>query len=210
MFKIAIIVDPQVDFMKEDGALYVDGAEPVVEIIDQYLESLTVENGYFGVLFTADTHDPESYPDSPEAEMFPPHCYIGTDGFDFAVDPAKVAMTADGGVDRFILNKNKFNMWEQSGLEVRPFKVAGEPAAILGEQDRDAFFQNALNAGVDTIEVCGVTSDYCVKYAIEGLLARKFHVIVYDNLVKGIDREIDQVAKEEFAGALASGQLQLL
>ena len=210
MFKIAVIVDAQVDFMKEDGALYVDGAEPVVEIIDQYLESLTVENGYFGVLFTADTHDPETYPESPEAEMFPPHCYIGTDGFDFAVDPAKVAMAADGGVDRFILNKGVFNMWEQTELEIRPFKVAGEPAAIMGEQDREAFFKNAMEAGVDTVEVCGVATDYCVKWAIEGLLARKFNVIVYDNLVAGIERDIHQVAQEDFAGALASGQLQIL
>ncbi len=209
MFKIAVIIDAQVDFMKKDGALYVPGAEDTIDIINSYLESLTLENGYFGAIFTADTHDPESYKDSEEAKEFPPHCYLGTDGFDFAVDPSKVVQAKDGGVDRFIMNKNVFNMWDQTDLAVRPFKVIGEPVPIEGNQDRETFFNNALNAGIDTVEVCGVASDYCVKWAIEGLLARKFKVVVYDNLVAGIERDIHQVAQEEFAGALADGQLEI-
>lgn len=211
MFKIAVIVDAQYDFMsKADGALYVSGAEDIVDTINEYLESLAIENGYFGVLFTADTHDSETYPESKEANEFAPHCYIGTDGFDFMVDPSKVLQPAEGGVDRFILNKDVFNMWEKPTLDIRPLKMVGEPAAIMGGQDRDTFFQNALDAGVDEVEVCGVASDYCVKWAVEGLLARKFNVVVYDNLVAGITRDIHQVAEEEFSGALASGQLQIL
>lgn len=210
MFKAAIVVDAQVDFMRKDGTLYVEGAEDVIETLDQYLESLTVENGYFGVLFTADTHDPETYEDSEEGKMFPPHCYMGTDGFDFAVDPAKVAAPVDGGVDRFILNKGVFNMWEEQSLDIRPFKVVGEPVAIGGEQDREDFFKNLINAGIDEVEVVGVASDYCVKWVIEGLLARKFKVVVYDNLVVGIERDIHQVAQEDFSTELVSGQLQIL
>jgi len=209
MPKIAVVIDAQYDFMKEDGALYVPGAESIIPTLDQYLESLTLENDYFSVLFTADSHTPEDYPGSAEAEEFPPHCYLGTDGFDFAVDPSKVLQPVDGGVDRFILNKNVFNMWDQNELEVRPFKIAGEPIAIGGERTREEYFEPAMINGMD-VEVSGVASDYCVKWAIEGLLARKLHVIVYDNLVAGIQRDIHQVAREDFAGALASGQLEIL
>lgn len=211
MLKIAIVVDAQYDFMsKDDGALYVPGAEDIVETMDQYLESITIENGYLGVIFTADSHDAETYPDSEEAKEFPPHCYMGTDGFNFSVDPSKVVPPSEGGVDRYILNKGVFNMWEESSLKLRPFKVTGEPVSIGGEQDREQFFKSMADAGVEDIEVIGVASDYCVKWAIEGLLIRKFNVVVYDNLVAGIQRDIHQVAKEDFPTELASGQLQVL
>jgi len=210
MFKAALIVDPQVDFMEEDGALYVPGAKDIIDTINLYLESLLIDNGYLGVLFTADTHNEEDYPKSEEAKEFPPHCYLGTDGFDFSIDPSKVIPPSEGGIDRYILNKDVFNMWEPLELKIRPFKVVGEPISYGGEQDRDHFFKNLSNAGVDTIEVSGVASDYCVKYAIEGLLVREFNVIVYDNLVMGINRDIHQVAEEDFKNYLISGQLQIL
>jgi len=67
-FKIAVIVDAQVDFMDPNGALFVPGADALVPTLDEYLSSLTLENGYMGVVFTADTHDEKTYPDSEEAQ----------------------------------------------------------------------------------------------------------------------------------------------
>ena len=206
MFKSALIIDAQVDFMKKDGALYVPGAEDVIEVINKYLESLSIENGYMGVVFTADTHDPETYPDSEEAKEFPPHCYMGTDGFDLAVEPQRVP----GETQKYILNKGVFDMWHESTLEIRPLAVVGEIIPVGGEQDRDEFFKNLVAAGVEDIEVSGVASDYCVKWAIQGLLARGFRVTVYDNLVAGIGRDIHQVAKEDFIDEVADGKLMIL
>lgn len=205
MFKAALIIDPQVDFMKAEGALPVPGAEPVIDILNQYLESLTLENGYVGVVFTADTHDSEKYAESEEAKEFPPHCIMGTDGFDFAVEPQRVPEETQA----FILNKGVFDMWQEQEIEVRPMSIVGRPAPVKGEQDRDEMFKNLLASGIEEVEVCGVASDYCVKWAIEGLLARGFKVTVYDNLVAGIARDIHQVAKEDFAEAVADGRLTI-
>ena len=204
MFKLAVVVDPQVDFMDPTGALYVPGAEKVVPILNEYLGTLELENGYLGVLFTADTHDEETYPDSLEAKgdaakgipSFPPHCYKGTDGFNFAVDLKAIPE----GTQKFILNKGVFNMWEEPNLVTRPIKTTGELVAFGGEKSREEFFQDIINAGIDEVEVCGVASDYCVKWAIEGLIARGFKVTVYDNLVAGIERDIHQVVAEDFDG----------
>lgn len=201
-FKIAVIVDAQVDFMDPNGALFVPGADKVVPIIDEYLSSLTLENGYMGVVFTADTHNEKTYPDSPEAKGdeekgipgFPPHCYQGTDGFKFAIKPQNVPEETQ----KFILNKGVFDMWEEPKLTIRPYRVAGELVAYGGEQDREDFFNNIITAGVDEVEVVGVAADYCVKWVVEGLLARGFKVTLYDNLTAGIERDIHQVVTEDF------------
>ena len=201
-FKIAVIVDAQVDFMDPNGALFVPGADAVVPIIDEYLSTLTLENGYMGVVFTADTHDEKTYPESAEAKGdeekgipgFPPHCYQGTDGFAFAVKPQNVP----DETQKFILNKAVFDMWEEPKLTVRPYRVAGEMVAYGGEQDREDFFNNIIAAGVGEVEVVGVAADYCVKWAVEGLLARGFKVTLYDNLTAGIERDIHQVVTEDF------------
>lgn len=203
MFKSALIIDAQVDFMRKDGALYVPGAEDVAETLNQYLESLSMENGYMGVVFTADSHDPEKYLASDEAKDFPPHCYMGTDGFDLAIEPQRVPSETQ----KFILNKGVFDMWQEGKLEVRPLAVIGEIVPVGGEQDRDEFFKNLLAAGVEEIEVSGVASDYCVKWAIQGLTARGFKVTVFDNLVAGISRDIHQVAKEDFIDEVEDGKL---
>ena len=203
-FKIAVIVDAQVDFMDPNGALFVPGADAVVPIIDEYLSSLTLENGYMGVVFTADTHDEKTYPDSLEATGdeekgipgFPPHCYQGTDGFAFAVKPQNVPEETQ----KFILNKGVFDMWEDPNVKVRPYRVTGEMVAYGGEQDREDFFNNIVAAGVDEVEVVGVAADYCVKWAVEGLLNRGFKVTLYDNLTAGIERDIHQVVEEDFPG----------
>lgn len=204
MERIALIIDAQNDFMKSDGALYVPNAEKVIEVLNQYLTSITLENGYYGVVFTADTHDEDAYADSEEAKMFPPHCIQGTDGFDFAIDVSQVPKKTK----KLILNKGVFNMWEEEKLSLRPYKTKGEIisyAPVL--LPRNEFFDNLMSAGVDEIEVSGVASDYCVKEAIHGLLLRGFNVKVYDNLVAGIERDIHQIAKEEFGFYLDNGQL---
>lgn len=206
MYKTALIIDAQVDFMRPEGALYVPGAEETIEIINDYLGSVTMENGYFGSIFTADTHNAEDYPKSEEAETFPPHCYVGTDGFDFAIEPQRVSPE----LLSVILNKDVFNMWEAEEGIIRPFKRVGDEIAIGGNQDRDVFFKNLISAGVTNIEVSGVASDYCVKWAIEGLLVRDFNVIVYDNLVAGIEKDIHEVAEKFFFEELEEGRLSIL
>lgn len=202
MFKLAVVVDAQVDFMDPNGALYVPDANQVTPVLNEYLKELTLENSYLGVLFTADTHDEETYPDSLEAKGdeekgipgFPPHCYKGTDGFDFAVEVKNVPE----GTQKFILNKSVFNMWEEPELTIRPYRISGEMVAYGGEKTREEFFQDIINAGVEEVEVVGVAADYCVKWAVEGLVARGFKVTLYDNLTAGIDRDIHQVVREEF------------
>ena len=82
---------------------------------------------------------------------------------------------------------------------LRPYVLEGEPVAYGGEQDRNEWFATLLANGVEEVEVVGVAADYCVKWAVDGLIARGFSVTLYDNLTAGIQRDINQVLVEEWA-----------
>ena len=66
---------------------------------------------------------------------------------------------------------------------------------------RDRFFDRLRAEGVDEIMVIGVASDFCVRWAVDGLIERGFRITVPADLTRGIVRQIDTVAAEEWATA---------
>ena len=189
MQRFVIIVDTQADFMLADGALPVAGAEALVAPMQAWLAALQPEETA-GILFTFDTHSAETYPGSAEAEQFPIHCVRGTPGWNNMLDAAAI----DPAIPTYWLEKNVFDMWAESGLRVEG------PGTGEGVE-RDRFFVELKASGVTTVAVIGVAADYCVRWAIEGLLARGFNVEIPTGLTRGIERSIEQVAKSDFAGA---------
>lgn len=171
-----LVIDVQNDFMRPDGALYVPEAETIITPLQQHLATLDSR----GVLFTYDTHVLGIYEASEEAKDFPIHCVKDTYGWQLAVNPPIPSRTMEKGV---------FNMWQEPRLFVRYQDIVVE---------RDMFFNDLRDTDVTTLRVCGVASDYCVKWAIEGAIARSFKVQVIAALTKGIERDIAQVVKDEF------------
>jgi nicotinamidase/pyrazinamidase len=189
MRRFVIVVDTQRDFMAADGALSVLGAEALAEPMAAWLGALD-PGGCAGVLFTFDTHDPDVYAASPEGAQFPPHCVRGTPGWANMLDPA----TIDAAIPMWRLEKGVFAMWAEDGLMIAP--MYGDGPAV----DRDAFFAGLREAGIADVDVIGVAADFCVRYAIEGLVERGFRVRVPAALTRGIERQIDAVAAD-FADA---------
>src|SRR3954471_3052360 len=87
--RFVVVVDTQWDFMHADGALAVAGADALVPAAEAFLRSLTPD-ATAGGLFTFDTHEPEIYARSAEAEEFPPHCVKGSEGWANMLDPELV------------------------------------------------------------------------------------------------------------------------
>ncbi|EIZ81178.1 cysteine-hydrolase super family protein [Novosphingobium sp. Rr 2-17] len=189
MKRFVIVVDMQRDFVAADGALPVPGGQELVAPMQRWLGTLPPDD-VAGVLFTADTHVPEIYARSAEATEFPPHCERGTAGWALVVDPAVI----DPNIPTYVLEKGVFDMWAEPGLRLRPF-------ASSGSGDRDAFFAQLGADGVKDVTVIGVAADYCVRWAVEGLIARGFRVAVPVDLTRGIARQIDAVAGDEWTGA---------
>lgn len=189
MKRFVIVVDMQRDFVAADGALPVTAAEAIVSPMKAWLAGLRSED-VAGVLFTADTHVPAIYATSAEAEQFPPHCEKGTPGWENVLDPDAI----DPAIPVYRLEKGVFDMWAERDLTVA--------AVATGEQvAREAFFAELKARGVTEVKVIGVAADYCVRWAIEGLVARGFAVEVPTRLTRGIARPIEQVIADEFADA---------
>jgi nicotinamidase/pyrazinamidase len=186
--KVVLVVDTQADFMDPDGALAVVGADVLAEPMAAWLAGLSPADTA-AVLFTFDTHFAETYASLPEAAQFPIHCVRETAGWQNVLDPEGI----DPLIPVYRLEKGVFAMWEEPGLELQP--VAGGANA-----DRDAFFADLRESGVEDATVIGVAADYCVRWAIDGLVARGFRVTVPQALTRGIARPIEQVLAQDFAG----------
>lgn len=189
MQRFVVVVDMQRDFVARDGALPVADAETIVEPMQAWLAKLHAQE-VAGVLFTADTHVPEIYAGSEEATQFPPHCKRGTPGWALVVDPGGI----DAAIPCYRLEKGVFDMWAEPDLRIERI---GAPESI----GRDAFFAELRRSGITQVTVVGVAADYCVRWAVEGLIERGFRVTVPAALTRGIVRQIETVAADEWAGA---------
>jgi nicotinamidase/pyrazinamidase len=190
MTHFVIVVDTQKDFMAADGALSVAGADALIEPMQAWLRALDPLDTA-GVLFTFDTHEPEEYEGSAEAETFPIHCVRGCDGWHNVLDVALL----DPAIPAWRIEKGVFDMWAEDGLSI---KDARDPTGQA--MPREAFFECLRAKGVTDVTVIGVAADYCVRWAIEGLAARDYRVDIPEQLTRGIDRQIRVVADDDFAG----------
>lgn len=200
--KFLIVIDTQYDFMMANGKLPVAGAEDIIAPTIRFLAGLDPEQ-YAGVLFTYDTHVPEVYAGSPESEQFPIHCVKGTPGWENVFNPTLVPPL----VPVFRLTKGVFNMWEEPEEKIRIERLYDLDDAGDGSIEWVPFMSRDVFAAemhgdmeVDTVTVIGVAADFCVKWAIDGLVERGFNVEVPADLTRGIVRQFDQVAREDFAG----------
>lgn len=191
--KFLVVVDTQYDFVMPDGLLYVPGAEEIIPAASAFLKNLDPAE-YAGVLFTFDTHIPSVYAGSPESEMFPEHCVRYTKGWGNVLPLYNVPE----GIPVFTLEKGVFNMWEEEHVKLNSKSFGAATDFTKGSSseftiDRDYMFEmmtvdKNLEAGIkaDVIQVFGVASDFCVKWAVDGFVKRGFKVEVIDELCRGI------------------------
>jgi nicotinamidase/pyrazinamidase len=197
MRRFVIVVDAQRDFMQADGALPVGGAEALIAPLGDWLAALRPAETA-GVLFTFDTHDAGSYAESAEAEQFPLHCVRGTAGWQLVVDFAEL----HHAIPLYRMEKPVFDMWADPGGTIEAIGDFGRTMSRFGHMiARDRFFDELAAAGVRDVTVVGVAADFCVRWAVEGLIARGFRVTVPTELTRGIVRQIDAVREDEWEGA---------
>lgn len=191
MRSFIVVVDTQWDFMAPDGALPVPGASSLIAPMNAWLRRRRPADTA-GILFTFDTHSEQLYRGSPEAEQFPIHCVKGTSGWENVLDTGAI----DPAIPLYALQKGVFAMWAEADVVIGDLRNPG--AAAVG---RDAFFERLKQDGVDQVIVIGVAADYCVRWAIEGLVERGFRVCVPEDLTRGIQRQIREVVADDFSDA---------
>lgn len=172
--KVLIVVDYQKDFV--DGALPVPGAAEIKSNIQKEIDSGEYEN----IIYTLDTHIPEDYRTSAEAELFPDHCFFNTPGWAFYGIKPKSKVIADqinnfelefpinlNEGNEYVFMKNKFSIWE-------------------GNKDYAEWFTNFFDKNVEVV-ICGVATNYCVFMNAMGYSEKGFNnIFVIENATKGI------------------------
>jgi nicotinamidase/pyrazinamidase len=191
MKKFLVVIDTQYDFVMPDGALYVGTAEEIIVPGIKFLANLNPDE-YTGALFTYDTHTPKVYEGSSESEMFPIHCVKKTPGWANVFNDCLVHKN----IPVFRLEKGVFNMWEEDGLKLERFdRSTSIVRPVIDLFIRDEFFDH-MNPNEVTIEVFGVASDFCVKWAVDGFVKRGFKVNVVAELCRGITLSAPHVFNE--------------
>ena len=213
-YKILHIEDMQNDFVLPTGALPVPGADALVEPVNNFL--FTVTRASFNlVLVTLDTHFPALYADEEEAGKFPLHCVHGTPGGQMAVDLSVLPEN----IPVKYMTKNVFDMWAKRPRHLEDgnpdksahdnlFRIMSDPTGKKGSLARDYFFENLRARPSETeVAIIGVAADYCVKYAALGYAQRGYHVVVLEDLTKGIKRDFAQVLAEDLT--LPAGRISI-
>jgi nicotinamidase/pyrazinamidase len=169
---VFVDIDTQRDFLDESGALYVSGSRSIRPNL-RALSRVAVSRGVH-VLATACSHRDGD----PELSQFPPHCMAGTEGQRRIWEterPDSVVLATGARLEGPLPS--------HLTLEKREFDVFSRPDA----GDLIARYDEAK----PTFVVYGVATDYCVRAAVEGLLARGCRVAVVVDAIRAIDPDAE-------------------
>ena len=173
-------VDTQIDFLYPAGALYVPGAEMIVDRIAA-LNRFAASRG-IPVISDMDAHAE----DDPEFRDWPPHCVAGTAG------QAKPAST---------LLEKRVRVSNTPGLPA----LDGAQQILLEKQTLDCFTNVNLpelldRLAADRYVVYGVVTEICVKFAAMGLLNTGARV----ELVTDAVRSLNDADRDQFLAAFTA------
>ena len=166
-------VDVQRDFMLPDGRLYVPGAEKLLPNIRR----LTEEARQGRVLLVS--HGCFHTPDDPEFKSFPPHCIKGSAGADLMPEALteKVVRVPNemgsnlpedfSGYQQILLEKQTLNVFESRHADTLVQRLGNQAEFI----------------------VFGVVTEYCVKFAAQGLLDRGRRVALVQDAIETLKPE---------------------
>jgi nicotinamidase/pyrazinamidase len=169
-------VDVQRDFMLPGGNLYVPGAEKLVPNIRRLTDAARQDRVFLV------SHGCFHPPDDPEFKIFPPHCVKGTAGSELIPEAlaervARVANEADAQIPPD-LSKYQQILLEKQTLNIFESRHADELVQRLGTHPEFVVF--------------GVVTEYCVSFAVKGLLARGRRVSVVQDAIETLKQEDGQ------------------
>lgn len=180
-------VDTQADFMRPEGKLYVRGAEKRLPNMKRLTDA--ARQGRVFLVSDACVHAP----DDEEFQRFPPHCVRGTPGAEIVPET---------------LARKFFAIPNRPGVKV-PRDLTKVQQVILEKQTLDVFdnpnteivlerLRNFTDPDAEFV-VFGVVTEYCVRLAAKGLLARGHRVALVGDAIETLDPAEGDKALAELA-----------
>ena len=175
-------VDVQRDFVLPGGKLYVPGAEKLLPNIRRLTDA--AREGKVFLVSHGDFHAS----DDPEFKIFPPHCVKGTPGSELVPEAitenvARVANEPDANLP------DDLTRYQQILLEKQTL-------SIFESRHADALVKKLGNHA--EFVVFGVVTEYCVSFAVKGLLERGRRVAVVTDAIETLKKEEGEKAVAEF------------
>lgn len=166
-------VDVQRDFVLPGGNLYVPGAEKLLPNIRRLTDA--ARQGKVFLVSHGDFHSPSD----PEFKVFPPHCVKDTPGSELVPEAttesvARVPNEPDAKVPDD-LSRYQQILLEKQTLNIFESRHTDELVKKLGNQAEFVVF--------------GVVTEYCVSFAVKGLLERGCRVAVVTDAVETLKKE---------------------
>jgi len=175
-------VDVQRDFMLPGGNLYVPGAEKLLPNIRRLTDA--ARQGRVFLVSHGDFHTPND----PEFKIFPPHCVKGTAGSELVPEGLceKVARVPNESTAKL---PDDFSRYQQILLEKQTLD-------IFESRHADAVVERLGNQA--EFVVFGVVTEYCVSFAVKGLLGRGRRVAVVKDAIETLRKEEGDKTLAEF------------
>lgn len=181
MTRALLVVDMQNDFT-EGGALGVGGGDALATRISAFLARHAGE--YDLIVGSRDWHDAAgdngghfARADAPDFETtWPVHCVAGTPGAEYHPDP------------------------DTAPIDVHVMKGQGAPAysAFEGTTESGQDLADVLfDRQVHELDIVGIATDHCVRATAEDGLRAGLDVVVFEDLVVGVDPTRSAAALEE-------------
>jgi len=175
-------VDAQADFMLPGGKLYVPGAEKLLPTIRRLTDAARQ-----GLVFLV-SHGCFHTPDDPEFKVFPPHCVKGTAGAELVPEALteKVVRVPNDAAAKLPEDLSSYQqiLLEKQTLNIFESKHANALVQRLGSQAEFVVF--------------GVVTEYCVSFAVKGLLERGRRVAVVQDAIETLKQEDSKKTIAEF------------
>jgi len=177
MNTVFLDVDTQFDFLFPAGALYVPGAERVVDAVAQLNRWAAAQA--IPVISTTDAHAEDDL----EFRQWPPHCVAGTLG----QRKAEATLLEK----RVVVPNRPCDLALEGARQIVVEKQTVEPLAPL---NMPAILER-LGAG--RFVVYGVVTEICVLLAVRALLARGGEVTVVTDATRSLTDEASRCALDE-------------
>ncbi len=146
-----VVVDVQNDFADPAGGLYVEGGEQVVDAVNAEIGAATAAGSF--VVYTQDSHPPQTPHFAAQGGVWPVHCVAGTWGAEL-----HPRLRVEGPVVR----KGTDGSDGYSGFSVR------DP--VSGEREATSLASQLSTRGIKRLVVVGLAGDVCVKEtALDGM-----------------------------------------
>lgn len=175
-------VDVQRDFMLPGGKLYVPGAEKLLPNIRRLTDAARQ-----GKVFLV-SHGCFHTPDDPEFKIFPPHCVKGTTGAELVPEALtdRVARVPNDESAKLPEDLSRFQqvLLEKQTLNIFESRHADPLLKLLGNRAEFVVF--------------GVVTEYCVSFAVKGLIERGRRVAVVQDAIETLKPEEGKNTLAEF------------